>query len=624
MNRLSSPGPDGFGPSFFVSFWDTVVSDVEGVFHDFYDGTLDLTHINHTFLVLLPKFEAARSPSDFRPISLQNYIMKAITKALCSRLQHYIHSLVDPDQTGFLPGRRISENIVYAADLLRACHTRRAPTVVFKIDFRKAFDSVNWASLLTVLSARGFDSKWRGWIHAILSSGHTSVLLNNVPGDWILCRNGLRQGDALYPYLFIIIVDVLQRLVRRASAEGRVTHPIDPSLPCPVLQYADDTLILCHADIPSVTHLKSLLDAFALATGLAINFHKSGFIPMHCSDGLCAGGWLRDSRSSSEEHVPAPQLRPQASPTGLSSVEELAPPQHQGDVGDCSSAPSFLKVIVRQGLPTYRAITRVDLGDGRATSFWHDRWCPGGALCFEYAALFSHSTCPNASVAVVALDGLHLQRRLSSVAASQLGAVRTLIRALQLVDAPDRRFMAWGEDLEFSSRVAFRVLFSNGVLCQSSIDIWCSKLPRKIKIFACLLVRDRLITRVNLYAKSCAPSSICASCSTEETTAHIFTSCRRAASTWARLGLGPFHSVDGVLSSPPGASTSVALWKDGLLVLLWQLWKARNNATFNGVDCNACDILSRTADDIMLWSCRYDTPDRALLLETHAFFLSAM
>ena len=103
---------------------------------------------------------------------------------------------------------------------------------------------------------------------------------------------------------------------------------------------------------------------------------------------------------------------------------------------------------------------------------------------------------------------------------------------------------------------------------------------------------------------------------------HIFTSCGRAVSTWDRLGLGPFHLIDGVLSSLPGALTSATPWKDGLLVLLWHIWKARNNATFNGIDYHACDILSRTADDLLLWSRRYDAPDRELLLETRGFFLS--
>lgn len=97
MNRLSSPGPDGFGPAFFSSFWDTVAPDVFAVFDSFYKGNIDLTRINRAFLVLLPKTDGANNPSLFRPISLQNCIMKAITKVLTTRLQAAIHSLVDAD-----------------------------------------------------------------------------------------------------------------------------------------------------------------------------------------------------------------------------------------------------------------------------------------------------------------------------------------------------------------------------------------------------------------------------------------------------------------------------------------------------------------------------------------------
>jgi hypothetical protein len=160
MNKLSSPRPDWFGPSFFPSFWETIAADVFGVFSSFYNGSIDLARINRAFLVLLPKNDSTTHPSQFHPISLQNCIMKSITKALTSRLQRGIHSLVDADQTGFLSGRRISENIVYATDLLRTCHIRQAPTIVFKIDFRKAFDSMNYDSLLVILRGRVFDEKW--------------------------------------------------------------------------------------------------------------------------------------------------------------------------------------------------------------------------------------------------------------------------------------------------------------------------------------------------------------------------------------------------------------------------------------------------------------------------------
>jgi hypothetical protein len=164
MNKNASPGPDGFGPSFFSTFWDTVSADVHEVFASFFLPQYRFNSYQRAFLVLLPKFEAARTPGDFRPISLQNCILKLITKVLTSRLQSSIHALVDPDQTGFLSGRRISKNIVYAADLVRCCHLRKVPTIVFKIDFWKAFNSINWVSLLAILHSRGFPPRWCSWI----------------------------------------------------------------------------------------------------------------------------------------------------------------------------------------------------------------------------------------------------------------------------------------------------------------------------------------------------------------------------------------------------------------------------------------------------------------------------
>jgi hypothetical protein len=143
MDMHSSPGLDGFGPCFYKAFWPLVRDDLLRLFHDFHAGTLDLDGLNRTLLVLLPKKDGVRTADAFRPISLQNCPMKLFSKVMVNRLKPAIPILIDPDQTGFVHGRNIAENFVYAADLLSCCHKRAKPTAVLKLDFKKAFDSVS-------------------------------------------------------------------------------------------------------------------------------------------------------------------------------------------------------------------------------------------------------------------------------------------------------------------------------------------------------------------------------------------------------------------------------------------------------------------------------------------------
>jgi hypothetical protein len=114
----------------------------------------------------------------FRPICLQNCALKIITKTLTTRLQKEIPRLIDIHQTGFVKGRSISDTFVYVVELVHTCHKRRRPTIVLKLDFAKAFDTVNWEGLQSVLHARGFDQRWIGWMLDLLSSSKSAVLVN--------------------------------------------------------------------------------------------------------------------------------------------------------------------------------------------------------------------------------------------------------------------------------------------------------------------------------------------------------------------------------------------------------------------------------------------------------------
>jgi hypothetical protein len=113
----------------------------------------------------------------------------------------------------------------------------------------------------------------------ILESSKSAILLNGAPGPWIKCKRGLRQGDPLSPYLFLLVADTLQQLIRSHAAEIR--HPIVAGTGCLTLQYADDTMIVLKGDLNDVAKLKEVLNAFSAATGLCINYYKSSIVPLH-------------------------------------------------------------------------------------------------------------------------------------------------------------------------------------------------------------------------------------------------------------------------------------------------------------------------------------------------------
>jgi len=265
MNRLSAPGPDGFGPAFFYAAWSSVKDTVLAFADAFYNDTADLDRINRSYMVLLPKQPDAVEVNAFRPICLQNCALKIISKILTSRLQSEIPSLIDIQQTGFVKGRSISDTFIYAVELVQTCHKRKNAAIVLKLDFAKAFDAVSWVGLQKVLLARGFDQRWITWMTSLLNSSKLVVLVNGTPGPWITCKRGLRQGDPLSPYLFILVAETLQRMFKQAID---IRHPTDDGMPCVVLQYANDTLIVFSAEATAASTVKEILDQFADLSGL--------------------------------------------------------------------------------------------------------------------------------------------------------------------------------------------------------------------------------------------------------------------------------------------------------------------------------------------------------------------
>jgi hypothetical protein len=187
---------------------------------------VDIQPLNNEFITLVPKINTPTFVSNFRPISLINCIIKIITKILGTRLHQFIIPLVHHNQYGFIKIRTIQDCLAWAFEFIHQCHHSRREIVILKLDFTKAFDTIEHTTIIQMLQHMGFRDKWIGWVHQILSSTCTSVLLNGVPGKSINCQRGVRQGDPLSPLLFVLAAYLLQSVINRAHQQGLLHLPI--------------------------------------------------------------------------------------------------------------------------------------------------------------------------------------------------------------------------------------------------------------------------------------------------------------------------------------------------------------------------------------------------------------
>ncbi|GJT31740.1 RNA-directed DNA polymerase, eukaryota, partial [Tanacetum coccineum] len=220
-----------------------------------------------------------KTVSDFRPISLIGSLYKVVTKILAIRLSSVISDLISDVQTVFLPNRQILDGSFIINELLSWCRPKKHQAMVFKVDFAKAYYSVWWDYLDDVLFSFDFGVKWRSWIKGSLISGMSSVLVNGSPTSEFQFHCGLKQGDPLAPYLFILVMESLHLSVSR-TVEARIFTgiKIDFALSISHLFYADDAVFIGEWTDSKLRSIIQMLHCFSLASGLKINLQKSNLL----------------------------------------------------------------------------------------------------------------------------------------------------------------------------------------------------------------------------------------------------------------------------------------------------------------------------------------------------------
>lgn len=280
INPNKCPGPDGMTGHFFQQFWETMSSEITEMVTSFFTtGKLE-EDINKTNICLIPKKLSAKSLDEFRPISLCNVAYKVVSKLLSKRLKKILPSIITETQAAFVEERLISDNILIAHELLHALNSNNRCSrehIAIKTDLSKAFDRVEWVFLEKAMRTLGFSEDWCNLIMECVTSVEYQVLINGNPYGDIRPTRGIRQGDPLSPYLFVICTEMLVQRLMQAERRGEITG-LEIARGAPSvshLLYADDSMFYCKNTDEELNSIRSILHEYSLASGQRINYQKS-------------------------------------------------------------------------------------------------------------------------------------------------------------------------------------------------------------------------------------------------------------------------------------------------------------------------------------------------------------
>ena len=210
--------------------------------------------------------------TEFRPIALCNIVYKLISKVLANCLKVILPNIISKSQSPFQSDKAISDNILVAFETLHHMKTRKSGkigSIALKLDMSKAFDRVEWPFLLQLMEKMGFNGRWVNLISECINTVTYSVLVNGKPKENIVPSRGLRQGDLLSLYLFMLYSEGLNALIQQAVHEDKIRGysicQYGPKIS--YLFFADDSLLFCLAQISDIKAIQEILDLYEKASG---------------------------------------------------------------------------------------------------------------------------------------------------------------------------------------------------------------------------------------------------------------------------------------------------------------------------------------------------------------------
>ncbi|GKB05354.1 putative RNA-directed DNA polymerase, eukaryota, reverse transcriptase zinc-binding domain protein [Tanacetum coccineum] len=567
-----APGPDGFSFKFFTTFWDLVEDDVVRFVNEFFSSGRFPKGCNSSFITLIPKVSNSKFVSDFRPISLIGCQYKIIGKILANRLSTVIGGCISAEQSAFIKGRNILDGPFILNEVLAWYRKHKKGLMVFKVDFEKAFDSVRWDFLDSVMEKIGFGSKWRSWIHGCFSNARSSVLVNGSPTAEFDLHRGLRQGDPLSPFLFILAMEGLHALSCKAEVLGLFKGA----------SFGRDNVI--------VSHLMYADDVIFLGECKVLGF------PVGCNMGRISSWNAIIQKFSNKLSLWKARL---LSVGGrLTSIKVL----YFKWIWRFLSNPSDLWARAISSI--YGFSGGVDLlyfcsrsiGNGESTKFWDDIWHSDKLLKGQFQRIYMLDTNRESTVANRAsISNCHaVLRRCPRGGAelSQLEALQDILKDVVLSDQHDTWIWSLDGADGFSVASVRQLVDSHILVVDLFATRWNRCVPIKINVFMWRLLLNKLPSRFNLDRRGIDVGSIlCPICQDDvESVYHLLFSCEMAKDLWDllakwwELDIPVCANISECYSwlDSLHASSKVRLFLEGAGgTLLWSIWSFRNRLVFS-------------------------------------------
>ena len=277
MKNGKSPGLDGYTTEFFKFFWrDIGTFLVRSINCGFNKGEMSVTQRRGVITCIPKENKPKRLIKNWRPITLLNTSYKIASACIAERIKSILPKIIGEEQKGFLTGRYIGENIRMLYDVLSYTQNNSLPGMVMLIDFEKAFDSISWNFIRRTLDFFDFGPDIKRWIDIFYKDITACVAINGSYTRWFQVQRGVRQGDPLSPYLYLISAEILSLLIKKNKDIKGIT--LKDNVEALLSQFADDTSLFLDGSQKCFEACIRCLEDFTKLSGLKMNFEKTQIV----------------------------------------------------------------------------------------------------------------------------------------------------------------------------------------------------------------------------------------------------------------------------------------------------------------------------------------------------------